>query len=205
MRPRIFLLSPARLGGPRTHLLLRDTASFDVAVKLRQGIATVAEVYSFISGLYFRGKIAYVGAFGCAPAGVPRAVVIVPGVGLIPPETKLNRDQLSAIGKVPVEAANDAFSAPLLRDARLLDEAAGQDCEYVLLGSVASDKYTQPLLQVFGQRLLFPAEFVGRGDMSRGGLMLRCAHSGAELSYVPVKGAVRTGQRPPKLPPLRKR
>jgi hypothetical protein len=205
VRPRIFLLSPARLGGPRTHLLLSDKASFDVAVKLRQGIATIAEVYSFISGLYFRGKIAYVSAFGCAPAGVPRAVVIVPGVGLIPPETKLNRDQLSAIGKVPVEAANDAFSAPLLRDARLLDEAAGQDCEYVLLGSVASDKYTQPLLQVFGQRLLFPAEFVGRGDMSRGGLMLRCAHSGAELSYVPVKGAVRTGQRPPKLPPLRKR
>jgi hypothetical protein len=56
---------------------------------------------------------------------------------------------------------------------------------------------------VFDGRLLFPAEFVGRGDMSRGGLMLRCVDERAELTYVPVRGAVRRGMRPPKLPPRR--
>ena len=59
------------------------------------------------------------------------------------------------------------------------------------------------LLGIFGSRLLFPVDFVGRGDMSRGGLMLRSAAAGQELSYVPVAGAVRHGQRPPKLAPLK--
>jgi hypothetical protein len=70
----------------------------------------------------------------------------------------------------------------------------------VLLGSIASDKYVDLLLEVFGERLLFPAEFVGRGDMSRGGLMLRCATAGVEMSYLPVAGAKRHGPRPPRLP-----
>jgi predicted kinase len=76
----------------------------------------------------------------------------------------------------------------------------GADCEVVLLGSVATPKYVEPLLEIFGERLMFPQEFVGRGDMSRGGLMLRCASEMRELTYVPVAGAVRHGARPPKLP-----
>ena len=75
----------------------------------------------------------------------------------------------------------------------------------MLLGSIASPKYVDVLLGIFGERLRFPAEFVGRGDMSRGGLLLRQAAEGAELDYVPVSGAVRRGARPPKLPPLRAR
>ena len=39
--------------------------------------------------------------------------------------------------------------------------------------------------------------------MSRGGLLLRCVAAGEELPYVPVKGAVRHGPRPPKLAPLK--
>src|SRR5262249_32645808 len=70
----------------------------------------------------------------------------------------------------------------------------------VLLGSIASDKYVELLLEILGQRLLFPVDFVGRGDMSRGGLMLRAARSGTELPYGPVQGAVRRGPRPPRLP-----
>jgi hypothetical protein len=72
----------------------------------------------------------------------------------------------------------------------------------VLLGSIASPKYVDVLLGIFGERLRFPAEFVGRGDMSRGGLLLRKAAEGVELEYIPVAGAVRRGARPPKLPPL---
>ncbi|HEU4438341.1 MAG TPA: hypothetical protein VFT36_03785, partial [Methylomirabilota bacterium] len=63
----------------------------------------------------------------------------------------------------------------------------------------ASDKYVGVLLEVFGERLTFPAAFVGRGDMSRGGLLLRCVRAGRELQYVPVAGAVRHGPRPARL------
>jgi hypothetical protein len=154
--------------------------------------------------LYFRGKMAYADAFGAAPEGIPSAVVIVPGLGLVPPDAILKYDQLRAIADVPVEASNKAYSAPFLRDASRLNHHAGATCQYVLLGSIATEKYTRPLLDVFGERLLFPAEFVGRGDMSRGGLMLRCARTAEELSYVAVQGAVRHGRRPPKLEPWRK-
>ena len=69
----------------------------------------------------------------------------------------------------------------------------------MLLGSIASNKYTDVLSRAFGARLLFPADFVGRGDMSRGGLLLRCVAEERELPYVPVEGAVRHGPRPPRL------
>jgi hypothetical protein len=71
------------------------------------------------------------------------------------------------------------------------------------LGSIATGKYVDLLLEVFDGRLLFPLEFVGRGDMSRGGLMLRCAADNIELEYAPVRGAIRHGSRPPKLTPRR--
>lgn len=186
-------------------MLLREEAGFDLAVRLRQGAATIGEVYAFISELYFRGKMAYVEAFRASPEGIPTAVVIVPGLGLVPTDTVLSCDRLRAIASVPIEKDNDAYSVPLLRDAARLDEHAGPNCRYVLLGSIATEKYTNPLLKVFGERLIFPAAFVGRGDMSRGGLMLRCARSGDELSYVAVQGASRHGRRPPKLEPWRKR
>jgi hypothetical protein len=195
----IFLLSPAKAGGPRYSMLMREGADFDLAVKLREGRASIGEVYSFISGLYFRGKMAYTETFRTAPASVPSALVIVPGAGLIPPETVVGVEQLEAIADVSVSEGNPVFRDALLASAQLINEHAGPQCEYVLLGSVASAKYTDPLLKVFGERLLFPADFVGRGDMSRGGLMLRAAHANTELRYVPVRGALVHGARPPKL------
>jgi len=200
---RVFLLSPARAGGIRFEMLLRTEARFDLAVKLREGAATIGEVYTFISGLYFRGKMAYASAFSAAPAGVPSSLVIVPGAGLVPADTVVTVEQLRAIAEIPVDEANAAYREPLLAAAKLLDEHSGPGCLYVLLGSIASEKYTKPLLDVFGDRLVFPADFVGRGDMSRGGLMLRCARSGIELNYVPVRGAIRHGVRPPKLERIR--
>jgi hypothetical protein len=88
----------------------------------------------------------------------------------------------------------------LEHDARLLHKQVGDDCEVVLLGSIATPKYVEPLLAIFGERLVFPAEFVGRGDMSRGGLMLRCVRQAVELNYVPIVTAERHGRRPAKLP-----
>jgi hypothetical protein len=101
---------------------------------------------------------------------------------------------------IPVDTGEARYVEPLMEHARLLDEACGPGCAIILLGSIASAKYVEPLLEIFGERLLFPLEFVGRGDMSRGGLMLRCAHGRIEMNYVPVRGAVLRGKRPPRLP-----
>lgn len=201
---QVFLLSPAKAGGVRYEMLTREQARFELAIKLREGAATIGEVYTFISGLYFRGKMAYAEAFRAAPTRIPGALVIVPGAGLVPPETPVTINQLRSLSEIPVDERNRDYRDALLSAARLLDEHAGPACLHVLLGSIASGKYTGPLLEVFGPRLLFPTDFVGRGDMSRGGLMLRAARSGSELAYAPVQGAVRHGVRPPRLERWRK-
>jgi hypothetical protein len=202
---RVFLLSPANASGERMQMLLRPGAEFDLAQRVRAGAASLGEAFAFTSGLYFRGKLAYATAFARPPEGVPGVLVIAPGAGLVPAETPVRTEQLVQLGKVPVDEADPRFREPLLEASRLLRGALPPDGEIVLLGSVASAKYVDPLLSVFGQRLLFPPTFVGRGDMSRGGLLLRCVRSREELPYVPVDGAVRHGPRPPRLPRLPRR
>ncbi len=202
--PRVYLLSPASTRGLRAEMILREQAQFELAIKLREGTAKIGEVYAFISGLYFRGKMAYVDAFPAPPKGVPSAVVIVPGIGLVPPDAGITIEQLRGISQTSIHEDNEAYCAPLRRDALLLDRHAGPETRFVLLGSIATDKYTRPLLEIFGDRLLFPEAFVGRGDMSRGGLMLRSARTSSELNYVPVRNAIRHGARPPKLEKWRK-
>ena len=107
---------------------------------------------------------------------------------------------LRAAAEVPVDAEEPRFTGPLVREAEALISRCVDTCRFVLLGSVASGKYVEPLLPVFASRLVFPSEFVGRGDMSRGGLMLRAAEAGTELEYISVAGAILRGKRPPKLP-----
>src|SRR2546422_6138737 len=121
---RIFLLSPANLAGQRARVVLSERASFDLAVKLRDQGAPLGEIYSFISGLYFRGKLAYVEAFRAPPLGLPGAFVITPGRGLLPPEFPLTLGELRQIGGVPIGAGNAGYLEPLARDARLLDQLA---------------------------------------------------------------------------------
>lgn len=156
-----------------------------------------------MSALYFRGKLAYARRFAlpppdCGPgAGIH---VITPSAGLRGPDTCVTLEALQQFAAEDIDTANAAYRLPLERSARVLEADVG-DCEVILLGSIASPKYVEVLLEVFGERLQFPADFVGRGDMSRGGLLLRAAASGAELPYVPVAGAVRRGSRPPRLGP----
>jgi hypothetical protein len=197
---RIFLLSPANAGGVRARLMLREGAGFPLALRLRDQRLTLGEAFSFISGLYFRGKLAYAKAFAQPPANTDGVLVITAGGGLLPAEKLLGREELCAISAASVSLSDERYRVPLERDARLLAEHVGASCQVVLLGSVATPKYVEPLLKIFGERLLFPAEFAGRGDMSRGGLMLRCARTGQQLTYVPVATAQRHGARPPKLP-----
>ena len=201
----IFLLSPANCGGNRARIVLSEKATFDLAVRVRSAEgAPLGELFSFMSGLYFRGKLAYSRAFAAPPEGVELdgggIFVITPNAGLRSPDTRVTVDAIRRFAGVDVSADNPAYRRPLERSARALAAEIG-DTPVVLLGSIASPKYVDVLLDIFGERLLFPQEFVGRGDMSRGGLLLRCAAAGQPLTYVPVAGAVRKGARPPKLDP----
>jgi len=197
-----FLLSPAHCGGRRATMLLRDAAAFPLAVRLRDPGASIGEVFAFLSGLYFRGKLAYSAAFQAPAAGAPGALVIVPGLGLVPPDTIVTAAGLREVAAIGVAADEPRYAAPLARDARALAATLPGDARVVLLGSIATGKYVDVLEGVLDGRLRFPAAFVGRGDMSRGGLMLRCVHDGRELDYVALAGTVRRGPRPPKLPRL---
>jgi predicted kinase len=198
------LLSPARLSGERAKLLFRPQASFPLAEQLRSSGAPLGEVFAFLSGLYFRGKKAYAETFGKAPPGMGAGLVISAGEGLRFLHEPVTLERLRGWADVDISDKNRRFLEPLVQHAEALNGALGESARFVLLGSVASDKYVQPLTRVFGERLLFPPDFVGRGDMSRGGLLLRAARAGEELSYAPVAGAMRHGPRPPRLTPLRR-
>jgi hypothetical protein len=200
---RIFLLSPAHCGGERAALLFRKEASFDLARRVRKppGVP-LGEVFSFLSGLYFRGKLAYAQAFAAPPPDVPGVVVITTNEGLRVPSFRVTLARLRRYARGDIDLRDASYRRPLQRDAKLLAAAAGPDCEVVLLGSVATGKYVDLLLKVFGPALRFPADFAGRGDMSRGGLLLRCVDAGRELDYVRLDaGAPRHGPRPPRLAP----
>src|SRR3954467_3230266 len=201
--PRIFLLSPARLDGKRAHLLFHPVTMFPVARALHSAAgASIGEIFTFLSGLYFRGKLAYADAFARPPQGLNSGVfVITPNRGLLDPSLRLTLDDLANLAKTDIHAGEEDFRKPLRPDATVLAQALGPLSQPVLLGSIATPKYVDVLLSAFSQELLFPAEFVGRGDMSRGGLLLRAVDARQELGYVPVRGATLRGPRPPKLPP----
>ncbi|MEW6160405.1 MAG: hypothetical protein AB1813_23465 [Verrucomicrobiota bacterium] len=199
---RVFLLSPAHCGGRRARMILNPEARFDLAMRLRQHGAPLGEVFSFMSGLYFRGKLAYARAFAHTTASIDGGVmVITPNRGLVPAHAKIGIKDLQQLGQVPVDPEEPRYVRPLRRDARALARGLGPADRVVLLGSIGTQKYAEVLLPILGDRLFFPSAFIGRGDMSRGGLLLRCVSDRTELEYIPVQGAIRKGRRPPKLEP----
>ena len=196
-----FLLSPAHLGGQRARVVCNPQAEFPLARQLRstEG-AALGDVFSFVSGLYFRGKLAYAATF--ADRARPSTFVITPTRGLQPPELVITRALIDEFAGVDVSQDDERYRRPLLADARRLEGAMAPHERIVLLGSVATAKYLDVLSGVFGDRLSFPSDFVGRGDMSRGALMLRAAAAGAELEYVALTDQTpRHGRRPPRLTP----
>jgi hypothetical protein len=197
---RIFLLSPASCTGARARLLLRRPAQSDLARRTHDGHASLGEIFAFISGLYFRGKLAYAQAFARTPAEQCGVLVITPSAGLRPADDIVDLDTLTRYALVAIDHRDPRYRVPLLNDAQVLEGRLGRRDEVVLLGSIATDKYVGVLADAFGNRLRFPADFVGRGDMSRGGLLLRCVREARELTYVSVRGAVRHGPRPARLP-----
>lgn len=193
----VFLLSPAYCGGRRAQSLLRAQSKLAIAQRLHAGTLTLADAFTFCSGLYFRGKIAYATAFA------PEATfVITPTRGLLPPGVAVSADLLREFAGVDISEDDARYRGPLERDLQALVARVGADSRVVLLGSIATGKYVDVLAERLGSRLHFPPSFIGRGDMSRGGLLLRHAASGEELDYGPLDRATkRTGARPPKLDP----
>jgi hypothetical protein len=199
---QIFILSPARSSGPRASLIQNPRAGFELAQRLQKGgAATIGEVFSFLSGLYFRGKLTYARTFAAPPRGLPGIWVITSNRGLLPVDEPLTLSDLVAFGEAEIDAGNDAYSGPLLRDAHTLHKSARGRAAIVFLGSVSSKKYVDLLLQAFRETLVFPPAFLGRGDMSRGGLLLRHASAKEELPYVPLLNSPRKGSRPTRLEP----
>jgi hypothetical protein len=205
---RVFLLSPAHCGGRRAKQVLSQNASFALAGQLRSRRgAMLGDLFTFVSGLYFRGKLTYALRFAAPPERDNAIVgggvhIITPNAGLRAPDTCVTQQAIVLFAEGDVHQDNVSYRRPLERSARALAREIGPDCDVVLLGSIASPKYVDVLLAIFGDRLRFPFDFVGRGDMSRGGLLLRKSREGVELEYVSVRGAALHGARPPKLPPL---
>ena len=193
-RPTIFVLSPANVSGIRGQRLLDPDGKSDLAQRLRQSGAPIGEVYQFISSLYFRGKLAYAKQFTNPPPGVA-GIHVITGAGLILPETAVTLDELRQISATPLDVDNSAYRLPLDRDLSQLRKLVDGETDVVLLGSIATCKYVTPLLAVFGERLLFPKGFLGRGDMSRGSLLLRCCSTMSPLEYFPAAGLACIGKR----------
>jgi hypothetical protein len=181
---RIFLLSPAHSGGKRAAMLTRPGANFELARQLQIGAASLGDVFAFCSGLYFRGKLAYARYFAEPPEGISGVQVITPSRGLLAAETLIGTRDLSEFARVPVDTKEPRFTDPLKKSVQALSPF--DSSEVILLGSVATGKYKDTLLPMLGERLLFPADFAGRGDMSRGALLLRSVAGNQELHYVRV-------------------
>ncbi|HEY6467244.1 MAG TPA: hypothetical protein VIY69_14695 [Candidatus Acidoferrales bacterium] len=198
---RIFLLSPANLSGRRAEILLREEASFQLAALVRATGAPLGDVFSFLSGLYFRGKLAYANAFAEPEKARDSIFVITATRGLLAPHVAVDRASLLEMAGVPISCADSRYIRPLERDLARLSTRIGDLTEIVLLGSIATPKYLEPLSKVFGEKLLVPIDFVGRGDMSRGALMLRAAREMVPLTYAAAlslqPGLPKPAQKPP--------
>jgi hypothetical protein len=180
---RVFILSPANCNGLRAKWMLRKNSRLELAQRLRDTGAPLGEVFSFLSALYFRGKLTYASAFARPPANCAGIFIITPSAGLVPHDTLIKHPRLRGFSRVPIHLKSKLYSSALRRTAKKLAREITPECEVILLGSIASRKYLEILGPVFGTRLRFPAEFIGLGDMSRGGLLLRCVRENRELIY----------------------
>jgi hypothetical protein len=182
-------------------MLMRPDSKMALACRLRDGQLTLGAAFEFMSGLYFRGKLAYASEFDPT---FPQTFVITPTRGLQSPDLRITAALLEEFAGVDVHADDERYRAALELDATALARQLPAEGRVILLGSVATGKYVDVLAPLLGDRLYYPSAFVGRGDMSRGGLLLRSSRSGVELDYVRISAGMRPrGPRPGRLGPER--
>ena len=107
--------------------MLLTSQTSPLTARLANGGAPLGEVFTFMSSLYFRGKLAYANAFG-------RAYVIAPGRGLLPADLLIRVEDLRKMATVPVDEAEPAFTGPLVRDATALNRGIAPDDRVVQIG-----------------------------------------------------------------------
>ena len=201
-RSRLFLISPATAHGPRAQALRRQDSGSLLARRLRAEGVPLGDVFSFLSGLYFRGKLEYARAFAHAPGDEAGGVYIITMTdGIVSSDTRVSSHDLERYARC--EVGTPAAVAMLEATTRSLAERMGALADIVLLGSVGTGKYTDLLAPVFGERLLFPRDVLHIGQLARGALFLQRAREGKELDYVPVTEIVRAGGRVSIRPELR--
>jgi hypothetical protein len=192
----IFLISPANMSGVRGTRLLGKTSKTDMQARLSGEGVELGEVFTYVSGLYFRGKLEYGRMFGSSK-GTPGVHVITPAAGLVSPDKKVTLEELRSICGAEVNANNPAYCEPLEGDIHRLRQTS-ESSRFVLLGSIATPKYLEPLMRAIGDDLFYPLDFIGLGDMSRGSLLLRSVRAEVELEYVSARGNMKRGNPSPK-------
>jgi hypothetical protein len=193
-RSKVFLISPATAHGPRALSLRRPGSSSALARRLRAEGVPLGDVFSVLSGLYFRGKLEYARAFAHVPGEETGGVHIITMTdGLVSPTARITSQDLERYALCSEGAA--AAMSTLEETAVALSQRIGSDADVVLLGSVSTGKYTDLLAPIFGARLLFPRDVLHLGQLARGALFLRRARERHELEYMPVAEIVRAGRR----------
>ena len=184
--------------------LRRPDAASALARRLREEGVPLGDVFNFLSGLYFRGKLEYARAFARAPEARDGVHVITITDGLVSPDAPIFAADLERYARCADGTA--AAVAKLQATAVALSDRVGASADVVLLGSVSTGKYTDLLAPIFGDRLLFPRDVLHIGQLARGALFLRHARDREELEYMAVSEIIRAGRRvsiraaPPDLP-----
>jgi len=186
---RVFVLSPANCNGLRARWILRRNSRSELARRLRDDGAPLGEVFSFLSALYFRGKLAYAQTFAEPPSNCPGIWIITPTAGLVPHDTLTRVTRLRGFSRGQIHVKNRLYCSALRRTAKQLALQMGPECELVLLGSLATGKYLDILRPIYGSQLRVPEKFIGLGDMGRGGLLLRCVRENQQLTYIDAASA----------------
>src|SRR5688572_13772338 len=130
--PQTFLLSPAYCAGRRAGLLLKPGSTLPIARRLHDGELSLAEAFTFMSGLYFRGKIAYARAFERSEThGPPATWIITPTRGLLRPEQPVTIEMLLEFASVAVDAGGARYRQPLERDLDALTGTLALDARVI--------------------------------------------------------------------------
>src|SRR3982750_1531333 len=128
---RIFILSPANCNGRRARQAMSPNATFALAQALRSDAgAPLGEFFTFISGLYFRGKLTSARRFAQPPEPANPVVgvgvhVITPNAGLRSPDTLVTHAAVRAFATGDIDVDNRKYRRPLEASARPLLAAIG--------------------------------------------------------------------------------
>ncbi|MDX1583536.1 MAG: hypothetical protein R3338_08050 [Thermoanaerobaculia bacterium] len=195
--PTIFLISPANLNGTRAKQLRSKHAMFEAAKAYRNGGVPIGQAFSFMSALYFRGKLTYARRFSVSPTpgSIEPVQIITAGYGLVSPDWLIDQKRMRRLQRTKIDPRSRTYRSTLQKDVRRLRDECDESVRFVLLGSVATGKYVDVLHPILRDRLKFPASFVGIGDMQRGSIMLNAARSGVELEYVGMDHVRSTAKR----------